>query len=77
LDDGGEMEFVPCTREAPRPHAFEAVMDLQVRETPSTFAFVAGFVELWRTDQRAGMVSDVLIDVPCDLGRRRLTRLEQ
>jgi len=42
LYDGGEMEFVARTRKAPKSHAFESVMGLEMGETHlDALAFVA------------------------------------
>jgi hypothetical protein len=42
LYDGGEMEFVACTRKPSKSHAFESVMDLEMGETHlDALAFVA------------------------------------
>lgn len=73
LHDGGEVELIARTGEAAQAHALETVMDLQVRKAHfDLLALVTGFGELRRPHQRTGVIAGFLIEIACDLARRRL-----
>src|ERR1700722_3553322 len=73
LDDGGEVEFVACTRQAAEPHAFEAVVNLQMGEAHlDTFALVARFGECLCLHLPPRDIAGVFMNVARDLSRRRV-----
>src|SRR5262245_63865341 len=75
------MKFIARTRQAPKPHALEAVMGLQVREAHlDLLAFVARLLELRRVNKCASHITGIFVDIPaqpsephvwCALGLQR------
>ena len=67
------MELIACAGEAAQPHTLEAMVDLQVRKAHfNLLALVTGFGELRRCHQRTGVIAGLLVQIACDLARRRL-----
>src|SRR5262249_4658898 len=75
------MKFIPRTRQAPKPHALEAAMGLQVREAHlDLLSFAARLLELRRVDKCASHITGIFVDIPaqpsephvwCALGLQR------
>src|SRR5436190_191746 len=64
LDDGGEVELVACTGEAPQAHALEAVVGLQVRKAHlDPLPLITRLVKLWRPHEGARLVTGVFVHV--------------
>src|SRR5262245_45961578 len=73
LNNRCEMKFIAHTRQAPKPHALEAVMGLQVREAHlDLLAFVARLLELRRVDKCASHITGILVDVPAQPSERHV-----
>ena len=71
LHDGGEMELVARTREAPEAHPLEAVMGFQVRKAHlNLLALISRSVELRCLHQRAGVIAGIFVDVSRDSALR-------
>src|SRR5262245_33760130 len=65
LDNCCEVKLVAHARQAPEPHALEAVMGLQMREAHlDLLAFVTRLLELRRVDKCASHITGILVDVP-------------
>src|SRR5258705_905983 len=68
-----EMKLVARARQAPEPHALEAVMGLQVREAHLGLrAFVARPLELRRVDKCASYITGIFVDVPAQPSERHV-----
>src|SRR5688572_19863277 len=71
LHDGGEMELIACPGETTEPHAFKAVMNLQVSKAHlDALAFVARLEKGLRPRQPARHITGILVNIAGDLSCR-------
>src|SRR5438477_9474682 len=70
LHDGGEMELVACSGKTPEPHAFEAMMSLEMCEPHlDALSFVSRSGECLCLHLSPCDVAGVLVEVARDLAR--------
>ena len=67
------MELIARPRKPAQSHAFEAVMDFEVRKAHlDALALIMRFEEALGSHQSASQVASILVDVAGDLARRRV-----
>src|SRR5262245_23837766 len=71
LSDGREMELIARSSEPPQPHAFEAMVDLEVRKPHLHFlARIARLFKLRGSLEGAGMIACFFVDIARNLPER-------
>src|SRR5258705_11376102 len=73
LHDGSKMELVACAGQPAEPHAFEAVVNLQMSKAHlDALALVTRLEECLRPHQAARQITCILMDVTGDLSCRHV-----